>query len=495
MMMMMMKMMMMMMMTMMMMMMMMMVIVKLPMHKEVTGKIIGSKGKTVDKMQKESKAAIKVDDEMVTISGSTEAVAAAKALVDEILKVNQIVEVTLPISFIGNFIGSGGSGIKKFQEENSVTVDFPRQRDRSAPSQTVFLCGQAEAAAAGGILKDLVAKFERENKDIRLYPEVMGTVIGSKGSSIRKLEEESGCKLKCDSGSGLISIRGPEDAIPKAEALIIELVGEAAIWSADAAAPEKVPVPAGYIKHVVGKKYAVIHQLQKDHGVVIIVPRGRDVEHVTVLGKPAAVQSAKDAIEQLLDEVVRVKETLDVHTKLLTNVFGEQLAGLNRLRAAIGVRIQVKSHEDNRKISVVTVEGTRSAFALALTAIRAAQAGNATRSVRVVRSHLTSLHNSDRNLTKIADDACCKITVDDASSSIIIVGKTADAEEAQKKVRLMLGFIYEGAYACRVLPASYMPILLAKRAEILNNFEQTHKKANPKFERETRCISLCGEPG
>jgi len=81
------------------------VIVKLPMHKEVTGKIIGSKGKTVDKMQKESKAAIKVDDEMVTISGSAEAVAAAKALVDEILKVNQIVEVTLPISFIGNFIG------------------------------------------------------------------------------------------------------------------------------------------------------------------------------------------------------------------------------------------------------------------------------------------------------------------------------------------------------------------------------------------------------
>jgi len=469
------------------------VIVKLKMHAEVTGKVIGSKGDVVNRIQKESKAAVKVEDELVTISGSKEAVALAKAQVDEILKVNQIAEVSVPVSYVGNFIGKGGEGVKKFQEEHSVAVDFPRKRDKSAPQQTVFLRGEAApVVAAAKLLKQQVETFEKENKDIRLYPAVMGTVIGSKGAQIKKLEEESGCKLRCDSSSGLISIRGPEEAIPKAEALIIELVGAPAVMTDDSAEPERLPVPAGYIKHVVGRKYAVVHQLMKDHNVVIIVPRGKDVAHIDILGKPDAVKSAKAAILQLLDEVVRVKDTMDIHTKMLTNVFGDRMQELNRLRAA-GVRIVVKQHEEHTKVSVVTIEGQRSAFQLAFTALKAAKAGNAMRSVRVLKAHLGSLRSSDRNLQRIEKEFGCKIQIDDASSSIIIVGRINDVGSAQRNVRVMLGFCYENSYDSRVLPASYMGVLFAKKAEILNNFERTHAKANPSFDRPTRVMALCGD--
>ena len=67
-----------------------------------------------------------------------------------------------------------------------------------------------------GRLAAIIEKAQREMFTIEIDEEMAPIIIGRKGATITKLQEDSGCRINVDKGSGLIRVRGDESKLPAA---------------------------------------------------------------------------------------------------------------------------------------------------------------------------------------------------------------------------------------------------------------------------------------
>jgi len=142
---------------------------------------------------------------------------------------NTVVEIEIGLEPIKVVIGNRGSTIQ--QIESSTGAKIKVNKDKGF----VTISGNSEQAEAAKVaISDIVTQFTENARLIETATVDVGksgsAVIGKGGSTLKKIESQSGAKLNLSKESSILSITGTKEQIEKAKVLINNAIyGEASI--------------------------------------------------------------------------------------------------------------------------------------------------------------------------------------------------------------------------------------------------------------------------
>jgi transcription antitermination factor NusA-like protein len=182
--------------------------------------LLGKNGKRIMSLRKETGCKIDVQskERRLTISADTEdLVLQAKSTIDEIVSAarKECVFVSIPDQDMAAFVGKSGKNINELAAEHSVEITIMKKGQ-----SVVRLCGKEEAVVAAKIAvtewissRDAKRREEQATESISLPRDQIPNVIGTKGSVIRSLEREFGCKVDVDRRSNIVTVKGVRRAL------------------------------------------------------------------------------------------------------------------------------------------------------------------------------------------------------------------------------------------------------------------------------------------
>jgi polyribonucleotide nucleotidyltransferase len=114
-------------------------------------------------------------------------------------------QTSIPVAYIGAFIGKEGSKLKKVRDDYGVDVEI----DKAKGSITFY--GPAESMER---VQDMMKAFLKEEHDRNYKLEVLipmaafPLIIGAKGATVKEIQEKSGCKLDLNRDRRMVVLRG-----------------------------------------------------------------------------------------------------------------------------------------------------------------------------------------------------------------------------------------------------------------------------------------------
>ena len=132
-----------------------------------------------------------------------------------------------------------------------------------------------------------------------------------------------------DSKSGVIKLRGPEDAIRAALAVITEVCG------LDKKTIE-IPLDPRAIAVFVGKGGANVKKMVEDYGVVINVLSAKNV--VSIRGDPDKVAAVEPVARQAIKEAIRAEVNVAFPSDRLGSLLGPKGARIKQLQVSVWCR-------------------------------------------------------------------------------------------------------------------------------------------------------------
>jgi far upstream element-binding protein len=271
---------------------------------------------------------------------------------------------------VGLIIGKGGETIRGLQERAGVKVTIHQQvNDASEPEKQLRIIGDPEKVdRCKEMIHDLLIEKEMERanraggqgmgfqrdrpndrfneygsserpqfgqdrprhemsrqgvgfmgggKEVAVPPNFIGLVIGKGGESIKRIQQESGCKIQFDTtksdahGNKICSISGPPDSVHRAQQLIQEIIDNAASNRGNqnrfmGGEETRYPVPANRCGAVIGRGGETIRVIKQQSGCDIELDKmsknqGGDEKVFIIRGPPERIPLA----QQLIDEKVR----------------------------------------------------------------------------------------------------------------------------------------------------------------------------------------------
>lgn len=176
--------------------------------------IIGKKGSNIKSLRKEAKCSIDVDSSArrITVSGdNADLVKKAREMFNELIEKRRSEHIILPMleTDLPAFVGRGGSNVSEFQNKHGVEAQIVKG------SGTIALKGDAEKVlAAKTDLLEWIQSRHDSRKDaegeaiMQLKKSQIPAVVGPKGSTIGKLQGESGCRIDIDRVKTTLKISG-----------------------------------------------------------------------------------------------------------------------------------------------------------------------------------------------------------------------------------------------------------------------------------------------
>jgi len=197
--------------------------------------LIGKGGKQIMALQDQSGARLSVDKQSnsVTISGSDEAIEAAEGLISALLSsCSAQEEMQITSDNIGAIIGKGGSTIRRIETETSASLRINRD------DLTLTITGSDDAVASASAMVTEILDAPREARGSRAprpladgeveafidLENSVGSVIGKGGSTIQRLQDESGARLDIERGSSNCRITGQPDEVEDAKQAVQEIL-------------------------------------------------------------------------------------------------------------------------------------------------------------------------------------------------------------------------------------------------------------------------------
>uniref|UniRef100_A0A672L079 Far upstream element-binding protein 1 n=2 Tax=Sinocyclocheilus grahami TaxID=75366 RepID=A0A672L079_SINGR len=230
------------------------------------GFIIGRGGEQISRIQQDSGCKIQISpdsggmpDRSVTLTGSPDAIQAAKSFLTEIVEKGRpspafhhndgpgmsVQEIMVPASKAGLVIGKGGETIKQLQERAGVKMvmiqDGPQNTGADKPlriSGDPFKVQQAKDMVMD-LIRDQGFREQRgeygsrvgggDSLDVPVPRFAVGIVIGRSGEMIKKIQNDTGVRIqfKPDDGSTperIAQIMGPPDRAQHAADIITDLL-------------------------------------------------------------------------------------------------------------------------------------------------------------------------------------------------------------------------------------------------------------------------------
>merc|ERR1712088_354895 len=327
--------------------------------------LIGRAGCHIQKIRDDTGARIifpgsgDADRESITIIGTKEAVAKAKAdLEARILELDNIVEdsMTVDPKHHRYFVARRGEVLRKIGDDfGGVVVSFPRN---GVASDKVTLkgaknCIEGAMARIEEIVQDLV---EQVTIDCEIEQQFHRTGIGAKGSNVQikfpdKANENGNAAPQQEgdqqrsSNPNIIKITGKKVNCEAASQALLELVPIEA----------QVAVPYEFHRYIIGQKGMGVREMMNCYDVNIRVPSQEAKSDLVIIsGVPSNVEAAKVGLAEKLTEleaekeekirnsfVVRVCVAPEYHPKII----GRKGAVITKLRDDFKVNIQLPKKE------------------------------------------------------------------------------------------------------------------------------------------------------
>ena len=196
--------------------------------------IIGKNGETINSIvEKSGGAKVKVEDKgsLCGLNGTDEQVAAAEALIVEIMeqeqaaidvKVEAVVHV--PDSKVHLVIGKAGVVVKKVVAESGAKVTRVPEKElfvlSGLPEQVSKAEGLIELYMSGGPPPEAREDVELGSERGRFV------VLGPKGATIRAIQEKSGAKVRLEHEKSYVVVEGDAGAVSAAVAQLQDLLEE-----------------------------------------------------------------------------------------------------------------------------------------------------------------------------------------------------------------------------------------------------------------------------
>jgi len=351
--------------------------------------LIGRAGCHIQKIRDETGARIifpgsgDADRESITIIGTKEAVAKAKAELEaRVTDLDNIVEDTMTVDPKHHryFVARRGEVLRKIGDEfGGVVVSFPRN---GVASDKVSLkgarnCIEGAMARIEEIVQDLV---EQVTMDCEIEQTFHRTVMGAKGSKVQKITQEFGVQIKFpdkaiengnyeerperrdDTGSerssnpNIIRITGKKANCEAASNALLELVPITA----------EVSVPYEFHRFIIGQKGVGVREMMNNYDVNIRVPSVEaKSDLILISGVPSNVEAAKVGLADRLAELEAEKEdkikrsymvTVSVDPEYHPKIIGRKGAVITKLRDEYKVNIQLPKKEADCQ-EVITITG------------------------------------------------------------------------------------------------------------------------------------------
>ncbi len=258
--------------------------------------IIGPKGENIQKIRDEY-ASVQISFPDLGSKSDIVKLRGPKADVDkcarslnkissEMLASNYQEKIPIFKQFHKNIIGKGGANIKKIREETNTKIDLP---DNDADSDMIVITGKKEnVVAAAEKIREIQSQMANiVSKDMKIPAKIHNTVIGAKGKLIQFIINEcGGVSIKfpeANSGSDVVTVRGPADDVEKALLKLKELSDEKQLSSNTA----EVKAKPEHHKFLIGRQGINIQKIRNETGARIIFPGPEDTdrESIMIIGK------------------------------------------------------------------------------------------------------------------------------------------------------------------------------------------------------------------
>ena len=358
-------------------------VLKKVLDEEQQGLLIGKRGATIAQLQEETGCSLEIkrNTGTLTIAGPSAQVRATEELIEELLRDQRRVEVTLKFDLEqkGTLLGKHGTTINRIQQESAGAQLEVSRGDEC----TIRIWGPSAAVAKAR--SSLVALLYLDAKSVQVVEvpsELIDVVIGRGGEKLKRMEEEHGVRVDSSKSNdrtepSKLKFRGTVEGVKAAVAQVRGMIER------ERRVEEVVQVESQHIGLLLGAKGSTINAIQQESGAVVDVQK-RDVaagskltgsQAVTVRGNSAAVKKALAALEAVLQYNAECTEEVAVSAAMMPLLIGRGGEEINRIRLETGAAIDGERYdkEKNSKDDKPTLKlrGTKEAVEKAAALIRA----------------------------------------------------------------------------------------------------------------------------
>ncbi|GAA5859930.1 hypothetical protein JCM8547_004392 [Rhodosporidiobolus lusitaniae] len=256
----------------------------------------------------------------ITIRGPSKGAQAAKgeliALIDYEKEHGNVLEFDVPVKALPRILGRGGSQVNQIKDDTGVASLDVDQATPESTTATITLRGTKASIKKAREAVEVIAKEVQDEVRLELdIPKELHTVlIGSGGSAIRELI--SCCGGPTDARASGNTVRFPrqgdaKDTVtitaPSAVANKIKEALEAEVAQLASRVVWGVVVPQAAHAAVIGKGAQALQDLQRKHGVKVVMPGWNDYAQA---GAAENQEDVADAAEQDVVKVVGPKEAV-----------------------------------------------------------------------------------------------------------------------------------------------------------------------------------------
>lgn len=310
---------------------------------------IGKGGATIQMLQENTGAKFHLDrsTNQLTITGKEDAVDRGLVEARSILaaeaerKANETSEkVNWGSDAIKAVIGRGGQNIRAAQEATGAKIDA------DVEAGTLEITGQREMVQAALTLCHNAA-FGEANEVIELGSRnAVNVVYGPNFTTIRGLQDETGCKLDIARGGTKLKLSGSVEAVAAAGARVRALL--------DANRGFEMTIENSKVGSVYGKGGETLRSIQDRTGVQIDVVRGPTHATVSVMGTKDASEKARRSLQRAIDGEVElapgeVAEEIELGSATAA-VIGRGGSNVTEMEKRHGVKINVRSDEQVARV-------------------------------------------------------------------------------------------------------------------------------------------------
>jgi len=248
----------------------------------------------------------------------------------------ETVDMLIPQNKVGLIIGKGGETIKDLQVQSGCRMNMVQDgMYQNAPEKPLRMSGdtaaiqKARELVSGLLQQDFGGRGNNNNsnfrpnngpfectKNLAVPKEYVGVVIGRSGDTIRRLQEETGCKVQFNTvdqgqpGDRWLIMQGTQEACEKAESNVKDMLGKVMQKDAKFGGPNtqtvEYQVPANKCGLVIGKGGESIRQMKEQSGAHIEMnkhaPHDAPTKAFTIRGTQQQIEAAQQLIAQRIGE-------------------------------------------------------------------------------------------------------------------------------------------------------------------------------------------------
>ena len=310
---------------------------------------------------------------LVRIEGAPDAVQKAKLEFLELVKKaenERTKDIIIDQKYHSNLIGKSGKNLNELRAKfNDVQIQIPSQEEKS---DVIKIKGNKnDVEKCHKHLLQFYKEMQESNyqDELHIFKQFHRMLIGKQGAFIRKIREDTQTRIEVpaeDSESDSILIVGKQENVVKARRLIEDKVKELLKIEEDF-----IDVPSQFHTALIGKGGAIIKQIRKDCGGVLInfPPENATSDRITLKGPRDEIERAKQELLKMAKQKNDSNYTEEIHVKSEFHRFlvGKKGTSINSMRDKHQVRIilptvsALKDNNNNKdqpnQTDIITIVG------------------------------------------------------------------------------------------------------------------------------------------